>query len=214
MMSGGTRSQREAWQLRAIFAFGAFLIVVALATVIFVPHLTVDQRSVFRVSLAVGGAGVASIIPGFITFKWTYARQVLSAGGALAVFGLIYMIDAPDAGHEDVPFGNYLCTVDGRVMPDCSVQSTPEGASILRFRTPEDAARQVQHRLAGIVRAAGRGCVVVTLQRDFEAGGSAFARKDAGSLSLCPAAKRTWDGAWSEDGSDAPVKLVFQGIRR
>ena len=77
---------KSAQQITA-FGFGAALIVVFLGIAILCPNPTPFQYTVFRIILALAAAGVAAMIPGFITAEVaTYVR----AGGAMAVFAVVY----------------------------------------------------------------------------------------------------------------------------
>jgi len=62
---------------------------VILLAVLFVPCPTSTQYIVFRIILALGAAGVASIVPGLFSFNNT----MLTASGALGVFGLVYLVN-------------------------------------------------------------------------------------------------------------------------
>jgi hypothetical protein len=69
------------------FLFGVVFVIVLLTLAIRFPNPTAFQYTVFRTVLSLAAAGVAAMIPGFISLsisKW------LRAGGALAVFALVY----------------------------------------------------------------------------------------------------------------------------
>jgi hypothetical protein len=69
------------------FVFGVVFVVALLTLAIFFPTPTAFQYTIFRTVLALAAAGVAAMIPGFISLsisKW------LRAGGALAVFAVVY----------------------------------------------------------------------------------------------------------------------------
>jgi hypothetical protein len=77
----------KATQQRSAFLFGIAFVVVLLTLAIRFPNPTAFQYTIFRSVLALAAAGVAAMIPGFITLsisKW------LRAGGALAVFAIVY----------------------------------------------------------------------------------------------------------------------------
>ncbi len=69
------------------FAFGVVFVIVLLILASAVPHPTPFQYTVFRIVLALAAGGVAAMIPGFITID---IPKVLRAGGALAVFVIVY----------------------------------------------------------------------------------------------------------------------------
>lgn len=69
------------------FAFGAVFIVVLLVAAFVVPNPTAFQYTVFRIVLALAAAGVAAMFSGFLEME---IPKVLRAGGALAVFAVVY----------------------------------------------------------------------------------------------------------------------------
>jgi hypothetical protein len=61
---------------------------------IFVPNPTSAQWTIFRIIIAVAASGVAAVIPGFLDVKMGAGRRfALRAGGALAVFAIVYFFD-------------------------------------------------------------------------------------------------------------------------
>ncbi len=69
------------------FTFGVIFVIVLLVAAFAVPNPTAFQYTVFRIVLALAAAGVAAMFSGFIELeipKW------LRAGGALAVFAIVY----------------------------------------------------------------------------------------------------------------------------
>ncbi len=60
-----------------------------LAAVLFVPCPSSAQFFVFRLILALGAAGIGSILPGFINID----SGVAKAGGALGLFALVYLLN-------------------------------------------------------------------------------------------------------------------------
>lgn len=77
---------------------GITLIVLILCLILYFPCPTSSQFFVFRIVLAIAVAGFASIIPGFFRLKY---RRIVSAGGALAVFAFIYIINPGTIITED-----------------------------------------------------------------------------------------------------------------
>jgi hypothetical protein len=71
----------------AAFAFGVVFVIVMLVLAVFIPNPTASQYTTFRIVLALAAGGVAAMIPGFLTFK---ISTWLRAGGALAVFAIVY----------------------------------------------------------------------------------------------------------------------------
>jgi len=74
-------------QQKAAYIFGLVFIVALLVLAVAFPRLTPFQYTVFRVVLALAAAGVAAMIPGFLEVR---VATWLRAGGALAVFAVVY----------------------------------------------------------------------------------------------------------------------------
>lgn len=74
-------------QQRLAFAFGIVFVIALLVLALAVPNPTPFQYIVFRVVLTLAVAGVAAMIPGFLTVS---VPNWLRAGGALAVFIVVY----------------------------------------------------------------------------------------------------------------------------
>ena len=69
------------------FVFGVIFVVVLLYAAFAVPNPTAFQYTVFRIVLALAAAGVAGMFSGFLNIK---ISNWLKAGGALAVFAIVY----------------------------------------------------------------------------------------------------------------------------
>lgn len=67
--------------------FGVVFVIVLLVIAFLKPNPTGFQYTVFRIVLALAGCGVVAVAPGFIEVKF---GKWLRAGGALAVFAVIY----------------------------------------------------------------------------------------------------------------------------
>ena len=78
-----------------LLTVGLVLIFVALIVALIVPKPSVFQFWVLRVILALGGACIGAIIPGFIEFASQINEIALRAGGAIALFLVIYLINPP-----------------------------------------------------------------------------------------------------------------------
>jgi hypothetical protein len=73
------------------FAFGVIFVTALLAFIVTVPNPTIEQFEVVRIVLALAAAGVAAMIPGFLNLQLgAGADLTLRAGGALAVFAVVY----------------------------------------------------------------------------------------------------------------------------
>lgn len=71
----------------AVFVFGVVFIFALIVAAIVFPEPSAFQYAVFRIVLALAAAGVAAFIPGFIHVE---VQSWLRAGGALAVFAIVY----------------------------------------------------------------------------------------------------------------------------
>ena len=69
------------------FVFGVVFVIVLLLLAVEFPNPTQFQYEVFKVVLALAAAGVAAMIPGFLQLN---VSTWLRAGGALAVFAVVY----------------------------------------------------------------------------------------------------------------------------
>lgn len=86
-----------------------------LGSVLFIPCPSDAQFFVFRVLLALGAAGIASIIPGYLGYK----GKLIQAGGALGVLVLIYLINPATVIAE----GQDRCTSDEPFTLTVSVEA-------------------------------------------------------------------------------------------
>jgi tetratricopeptide (TPR) repeat protein len=84
--------QSSALNTLLAFAFGTIFVIVILyfATAIQAP--TDFQLFVFRVVLAIAAAGVAAVIPVMLEVT---LKPIIVAGGAIAVFALVYLVNPP-----------------------------------------------------------------------------------------------------------------------
>ena len=87
-----TMPQPKKWEKIAAFAFGVAFVIVLLAIALFVPRPTDFQFWVFRVVLSLAAAGIGAVLPGFITVD---VKPYVRAGGALALFVLVYWFNPP-----------------------------------------------------------------------------------------------------------------------
>ncbi len=79
------------------FIFGLYFVGILLVLAVWFPKPTAFQYTLFRITLALAAAGVAGVIPGMIRLKFQPNTMLLiHAGGALAVFVIVYFI-APAA---------------------------------------------------------------------------------------------------------------------
>lgn len=74
------------------FAFGVIFVSVLLALAVLYPNPTATTFFVFRVVLALAAAGIGAVLPGLLV---VHVGKLVRAGGALALFVLIYLINPP-----------------------------------------------------------------------------------------------------------------------
>ncbi|EPN5377868.1 hypothetical protein ACT0N4_004972 [Escherichia coli] len=89
----GKEKLTKAHERIAAFSFGILLVILFIIIAIFIPNPTNFQYTFFRIILSAAVAGVVSFIPGFIEVK---ISNWVRAGGALAVFVIVYYV-APAA---------------------------------------------------------------------------------------------------------------------
>lgn len=76
----------------AAFVFGFIFVAIMLIVGIAIPNPTSSQLFIFRTVLSLAAGGIGAVIPGFLDVKISvYVR----AGGAMALFALIYMVNPP-----------------------------------------------------------------------------------------------------------------------
>lgn len=78
-----------------LLSVGLALVIVTLVMALMIPKPSVFQLWVFRVIMALGGASLGAIIPGFIEFNSEMNEIALRAGGAVALFLVIYLMNPP-----------------------------------------------------------------------------------------------------------------------
>lgn len=69
---------------------GIFFMTVILVLVVMIPCPTPTTFTIFRIVIAIAVAAFAAVVPGFFEFKF---RDLVTAGGALGVFALVYIKD-------------------------------------------------------------------------------------------------------------------------
>lgn len=83
-------------QLILVFAFGVVFVSALLVLAVAIPNPTQQQMFIFRVVLSLAGAGVAALIPGLLDIKADLTNSiVITAGGAIAVFVLLFLVNPP-----------------------------------------------------------------------------------------------------------------------
>lgn len=82
-------------QLRLAVAFGVVFLLLILLLAVAIPKPTEFQIFVFRVTLSLAAGAIGAIIPGFFQIEGQFLRLSLRAGGALAVFWLVFSVNPP-----------------------------------------------------------------------------------------------------------------------
>ncbi|WP_075342467.1 hypothetical protein [Tenacibaculum agarivorans] len=88
-MQSEERKNKE-WSIKAVVFFGVIFILILLVIAIFIPNPTQFQIFIFRIIMGLSAAAVGGIIPGFIDIDLPINKGYLKAGGALALFIVIY----------------------------------------------------------------------------------------------------------------------------
>jgi hypothetical protein len=106
------------------FCFGVVFVTALLVLAILFPKPTVFQYTVFRIVLAIACAGVAAVIPGVLDLK---IRSAIRAGGALAVFVIVYFYS---------PAG--LVVEPPQPEPTVSIDLVPETGTCRQLQPPSN----------------------------------------------------------------------------
>ena len=104
-----------AFQRYLAFGFGVVFVTTLLVIAIAFPNPTPFQYSVFRLVLALAAAGVAAMIPGFISVQ---LKDWVRAGGALAVFVLSYFYNPAALVVENATQQSTICNVTAGLSSD------------------------------------------------------------------------------------------------
>lgn len=79
-----------------LLILGIGLIISSIILALKIPNPTKTQFFVFRVVLALGGACIGAIIPGFIEFEGDIQELTFRAGGAMALLIVFYWFNPPE----------------------------------------------------------------------------------------------------------------------
>jgi hypothetical protein len=95
----GARMKRAAAGMKVeavlAFVFGVIFIGIMLALAVAIPEPSANQAFTFRVVLSLAGAAIGAILPGFIRVEGTLPKFTLRAGGAIALFLIVYLLNPP-----------------------------------------------------------------------------------------------------------------------
>jgi hypothetical protein len=109
------------------FVFGVVFLATLLTLTVAIPNPTEQQFQIFRIVIAIAAGGVAAVIPGLLDIRMdTGRRLVLRAGGALAVFVIVYFFSpARWVGETPVTHSVQLNRTEGAQSPVISGNSGP-----------------------------------------------------------------------------------------
>lgn len=82
-----------------LLSLGILLIGVGLVLALIRPNPTPFQLWAFRVVMSLGAACLGSILPGFVELDGKLGELVIRAGGAIALFLLLYLVNPPKSIH-------------------------------------------------------------------------------------------------------------------
>jgi hypothetical protein len=82
------------------FVFGVIFLSAILILAVFIPQPSDFQYQVFRIVLALAAGGVGAVIPGILNVN---IPKVLTAGGALAVFAVVYFYSPAQLAVKQLP---------------------------------------------------------------------------------------------------------------
>ncbi len=92
----GEKEKRPGWLAGVSVFSGLSFLAIMLVIAFFIPEPTIFQIFVFRVVLAIAAAAFGATIPGFLEIKLPlWGKGLISAGGALGLFVLIYQVNPP-----------------------------------------------------------------------------------------------------------------------
>jgi tetratricopeptide (TPR) repeat protein len=101
-----SKKQSHAWELIASFVFGVTFLTVMLVIAIYFPKPTEYQMYVFRIVISIAVSGIGAVVPGFLV---VHISRYIRAGGALALFVIVYMINpAALVVSEYTPFSDSI----------------------------------------------------------------------------------------------------------
>lgn len=83
------------WEKKIMLAAGAVLIGVLLLIACLLPNPTAFQFFIFRIVIALSASAFGCVLPGFLHIESKAKAFALRAGGTLALFVLIYMVNPP-----------------------------------------------------------------------------------------------------------------------
>ena len=96
------------------FVFGVVFLLTVLYIVIASEPLTEQQFFIVRLAAALAAGGIAAVIPGFINVKISKSKAIaIRAGGAIAVFVVVWMLNPPRLDNGQVVDPNIPIETEG-----------------------------------------------------------------------------------------------------
>ena len=89
------------WEKIAGFIFGATFVTMLLVMSIFIPDPTPTQYAIFKTILAIAAAGIGGILAGTIHIEGSVQKWAVKAGGAMALFVIVYFFTPAPAKITD-----------------------------------------------------------------------------------------------------------------
>jgi len=80
----------QGWEKIAGYSFGVVFVIVMLVINVFIPNPSSTQYETFKIVLALAAAGIGGVLAGFIQIKGTFNKIAFRAGGALALFLVVF----------------------------------------------------------------------------------------------------------------------------
>jgi len=100
MYTEGKMGESPTWEKVSIFVFGVVFITLLVGISLFLPNPTDFQYTTLRIVLALAAAGIAALVPGFIEVQY---KQIIRAGGAIAVFVIVYFFSPATLVSDRIP---------------------------------------------------------------------------------------------------------------
>ena len=124
--SSGIPEQNDATKRGFLSVVGLVFLSLLFVAALLIPQPTLFQVNVFKTLLALFAAGIGALIPGFIEVDY---KPYIRAGGALALFVIVYFFDPAGYTADEV-----TVYVPGRLLPQERPVSNPTKDTILRLK--------------------------------------------------------------------------------
>jgi hypothetical protein len=95
-----TLAEMALWEKITATVGGAGFLIALLVIAVLIPEPTDFQIFVFRLILAVAAGAFGSVIPGFLAVDGEVKKFSIRAGGALALFVIVYFLNPPALIHR------------------------------------------------------------------------------------------------------------------